>query len=182
MIEERASVVAVEDGIAEVATLQRSACGSCNAKAGCGTSILAAWFPQRKLTFRLPNTVSARAGDTVVVGLDEASLQRASAMLYGLPLLGLLAGAMLGEAAVGHFLASPMVGHEPGSELGAVSGGLLGLTAALKFVRRYSTANLRRRGKGVQLLRVVEHSRVIAPGTLAGVSVVNQTESIRKVE
>lgn len=174
MIEEQASVVAVADGMAEVATLRRSACGSCNAKSGCGTSILAAWFPQRQLTFRLPNQVGARPGDTVVVGLDEARLQRASVLLYGLPLLGLLAGAVIGEAIVGHLAAS--------AELGAVSGGLFGLTAALVFVRNHSVANLRRRGNGVQLLRVVGHSLDFSPRTLGGVSVVNQTEGFRKVE
>lgn len=173
MIEEQARVIAVTDGIAEVATLRRSACGSCNAKAGCGTSILASWFPQRQLSFQLVNQIGARPGDTVIVGLDEGTLQRASGLLYGLPLIGLLGGAVLGEFFAEQFAVS--------LELGAVVGGLFGLLAALKLVRTWAGLGIRRGDNGVQLLRVIGRPLEFSPGTLGSVAV-NQTDRIRKVE
>jgi sigma-E factor negative regulatory protein RseC len=174
MIEEQARVVAVADGIADVSTIRRSACGSCDAKGGCGTSILAAWFPQRQLRFRLPNHLDARPGDTVVVGLDEGSLQRASLVLYGLPLAGLVGGAVLGEVAARQFAVS--------LELGAVGGGLFGLLAALRLVRNLTAAGAQRGDNGVQLLRVVGRSLDFSLETRDGVSAANPTEGIRKVQ
>ncbi|MDJ0739006.1 MAG: SoxR reducing system RseC family protein [Gammaproteobacteria bacterium] len=146
MIEARARVVAVDSDLAEVTTLRQSACGSCDARNGCGTSLIAAWFPQRQLRFRLRNTIGAQPGDTVIVGLNEAMLQRTSLLLYGAPLLGLLAGALLGERIAGAMTVA--------SELGGVGGGLLGLTAGLAWVRAASRRHVRRRDVDtVRLLR-----------------------------
>ena len=149
MIEEQATVIAVSDELAEVATTRHSACGSCAASSGCGTS-----FPQRRLTFRLHNRIDARVGDTVIVGLNEGALQRSSLLLYGLPLVGLLAGAIAGEQ-VAAALAGP-------SELGGVLGGLSGLIAALWGVRRESERRVRSGKQSVKLLRVVTNAVSVA--------------------
>lgn len=170
MIEEQATVLSVGDGFAEVATLRRNACNSCDVKAGCGTSLIAAWFPQRRMTFQLRNEIGARPGDTVVVGLDEARLQRASMLLYGLPLAGLLLGAILGER-----IGTSLFGS---AELGGVAGGLFGLTAALVSVRRLSGRRTRRSERDVRLLRVVGQPVTFPSGLAPAV----QPEGIRKGE
>lgn len=173
MIEEQARVVAVAGDMAEVATLRHSACGHCAAKNGCGTSLLAAWFPQRELTFRLRNPVDARVGDTVVIGLNEDALQRSSLLLYGLPLIGLLGGAIVGERSFAA-LAWP-------AELGAVTGSLLGLAAALWIVRKRSERRVRYGENVVRLLRIGRHAiGVTLPNESA--SMADLTNSFRKGE
>ena len=158
MIEQQARVVQVSDGIAEIVTRRQTACGACDARSGCGTSLIAAWFPERHLTLHLRNSVNARAGDEVIVGLDEAMLQRGSLLLYALPLAGLLLGAVVGERLFGALGLS--------AELGAVASGLMGLIAALAYVR-VSTSGPRGRGdSGVRLLRVVHRKPSIAVGDL----------------
>ena len=118
VIEEQGSVISGDGDFVVVSVERQSACGSCSAKAGCGTSLLADWFPRRRLTLRLPNTVGAKPGEAVVLGLDEARFQTASLLLYALPLAGLLLGAIAGESLVG------VVGGPP--ELGGVGGGNAG--------------------------------------------------------
>ena len=165
MIEEQARVVRLDGDLAEILIQRQSACGSCNVKSGCGTSLLANWFPQRRLTLRLNNHIHAQAGDMVVLGLDEATLQRSSLLLYALPLAGLLLAAIAGEQVFG-FLGLP-------KELGAVLSGLLGLIAALLYVRGRSREMVRRGDGGVRLLR-----RARTAASLAATSIGNsQTDS-----
>lgn len=165
MIEEQARVVRLDGDLAEILIQKQSACGSCTAKSGCGTSLLANWFPQRRLTLRLNNHINAQAGDMVVLGLDEATLQRSSLMLYALPLAGLLLAAIAGEWAFG-FLGLP-------KELGAVLSGLLGLIAALLYVRGKSRAIIRRGDGGVRLLRLASTAASFAAASIGN----NQTDS-----
>jgi sigma-E factor negative regulatory protein RseC len=163
VIQEQARVVAVDGGIVEVVVGRQSACGSCAAKGGCGTSLLAAWFPRRELRFALPNAVGALPGDTVVLGLDERQLQRGSLLLYALPLGGLLLGAIGGE---GLFAANAWPG-----ELGGIAGGLLGLIAALWWVRMRSLQANSGRDPGVRLLRVAHRSTGLASAGIIDPSV-----------
>ena len=158
MIEEQAKVVALDGGFAEIVAERHSACGSCNAKSGCGTSLLANWLPSRRLLFYLPNDVDAKVGDTVIIGLEEGRLQKGSLLLYALPLSGLLLGAIFGERI---FLALTW-----SSELGSVLFGLLGLTAALVAVRRISAVANRRGDAGVKLLRIAHRTMTISPAEL----------------
>lgn len=155
MIEEQARVVEVVDRVAKIVTERRSACGSCAAKQGCGTSLLAAWMPQRQLTFHIANDIDARVGDLVVVGLDERLLQRGSLLLYAVPLAGLLTGAIAGERLLAQFGWS--------SELGAVLLGLLGLTVSLGLVRRFAAGCVIAGQGGIRLLRVAGQPLSLKP-------------------
>ena len=166
MIEEQARVVRLDGDLAGILIKKQSACSACNAKSGCGTSLLANWFPQRRLTLRLNNHIHAQAGDMVVLGLDEATLQRSSLLLYALPLAGLLLAAIAGERVFG-FLGLP-------KELGAVLSGLLGLIAALLYVRGKSRAIIRRGDGGVRLLRLARTAASFAPASIGN----SQTDSI----
>jgi sigma-E factor negative regulatory protein RseC len=162
MIEAEAEVVAVRAGQAEVRTLRQSSCGSCAAKSGCGTSLIAAWFPQRELRFLLANDIGASPGDRVVVGLEEGRLQRGSLLLYAVPLAGLLGGALAGDGLLQRLRAE--------TELGAILGGLLGLFGALWFVRRQARAAAPAGQDDVRLLRVVPNQpglRVQVPAALS---------------
>ena len=169
MIEEQARVVRVDGALAEILIQKQSACGACAAKSGCGTSLLGNWFPQRRLTLRLMNRINAREGDLVILGLDEATLQRSSLMLYALPLAGLLLAAIAGEHGF-EFLGL----HK---ELGAVLSGLLGLIAALLYVRVKSRAIIRRGDGGVRMLRLAHPSGSFSPVRIDTAGD-NQTDSL----
>ena len=147
MIEERARVVDADVDFADVVAMRHSACGGCQAKSGCGTSVLADWLPKRELRFRLPNTIDVVRGDVVIVGLDENELQRASLLMYALPLAGLLLGAICGDQLASRLGLS--------MELGAILCGLLGLGGSLYLVRHIASTRGRDGRNGVALLRKI---------------------------
>ncbi|HIE56005.1 MAG TPA: Fis family transcriptional regulator [Chromatiaceae bacterium] len=130
MIEEEGVVVSVQGEFAKVRIQQqRSACGSCSARQGCGTSLLARLFPERERALLARNPAAARKGDHVVIGLREADLQLASVVLYLLPVLGLISGALLG-----HWLAG-LLNSADGELLSILLGsGMLALV--LLWIRR----------------------------------------------
>lgn len=135
MIEQEARVRAVDGDIAEVVVMRQSTCGGCQAKSGCGTALVGDLFPNREMALRLDNSQHARAGDLVMIGLPEASLQIAALLLYGLPLLTLIAGAMAGQ-----WLAQSIgTALEPTAILAGLLGLIAGLTAARALGRRNDT-------------------------------------------
>ena len=99
MIEEPAVVVEAGDGYAWVETQRRSACGACSASDGCGTAALAKAWGERRARVRAISALPLQPGDAVIVGLAEGALLRGSLLVYLLPLVLLLAGALLGQAA-----------------------------------------------------------------------------------
>lgn len=98
MIEETVQVRAIEGDRLLLEARPRSACGGCAARGGCGTSMLASVLGRRPIRFSLPNTVDAREGDWLLVGLPENALLGGSLLVYLLPLLGLIAGGLLADA------------------------------------------------------------------------------------
>ncbi|GAB6041649.1 SoxR reducing system RseC family protein [Endothiovibrio diazotrophicus] len=130
MIEENARVVAVEGEVAWVEAERKSACGSCEAKGGCGTGSLSQVFGTRSNRMRVLNTVGAAPGDTVVIGIEESALVRGSVAVYLVPLLALLAGGVFGEHMAGQLSIAVQVG--------GVVGGLGGLGVGLLWLRGYT--------------------------------------------
>lgn len=158
MIEQEARVVGNDGASVEIEVQRQSACGSCNASKGCGTSLLADWFPKRHLVLRLPNRIGAQIGDRVVIGLDEGALQRATYTLYGLPLLALLGGAVLGDRFAG------LIGLP--QELAAVAIGLLGMIVVLLLLRVRATSAGHGVEQEIRLLRVAGTTQAITPHSL----------------
>ena len=129
MIEEPAVVVEAGAGYAWVETRRRSACGACSASEGCGTAALARAWGERRARVRAISTLPLRPGDAVIVGLAEGALLRGSLLVYLLPMVLLLAGALLGQTAFAG------AGEEPVILSGAVGLGL-GFLAARVASRR----------------------------------------------
>ncbi len=129
MIEEAAVVVEAGVGYAWVETRRRSACGACSASDGCGTAMLAQVWGDRRVRVRALSTLPLQPGDAVIVGLAEGALLRGSLLVYLLPLVLLVAGALLGQAAFAG------AGEEPVILSGAVGLGL-GFLAARVVSRR----------------------------------------------
>lgn len=127
MITETGKVVAVEGDKAWVQTIRASACQSCSARAGCGQRALASVSGGRANQVLVINSASARVGDEVVLGIDEQSLLRASLMVYGVPLLLMLAFCIAGFQWLG------------GSDLSAIVGALSGMGVGFLLVRRWQS-------------------------------------------
>ncbi len=155
MIEETARVVAVEEGAAWVETQRQGSCGHCAARGACGTSVLAQVVGRRTARIRALNPVGARPGEQVLIGIREGALLRGSFMLYGLPLLGLIGGGVLGDW-VGRHLA--LGDSELLSLVLAAAGFGVGMALVRRFGRRirsdarYQPVILKRIGTGSALI------------------------------
>ncbi len=127
MIEERGQVVALEGEYAWIEVLQSSSCGQCSAKKGCGTAALSGIFNRGAVRIRVLNKIHSRAGEQVVVGVQENTLLRGAFAAYFVPILSMLmAGGLV------QWLWQPV------SELTEISAGLIGLATGLLWLRRFS--------------------------------------------
>jgi len=97
MIEETGQIVSRDGDYAWIETERKSACSSCSANKGCGTGVLSKVYANRFSRVKALNQINAAPGEMVVLGLKEDALVRGSLAVYGLPLLGLILVAMLGD-------------------------------------------------------------------------------------
>lgn len=132
MIEERGRVVAIgRDGI-WVETVQRSGCHGCAAKSGCGTGLLGDFWASASRVFvpvDLSRGVNIALHDTVRIGIAEHTLASSALLVYLLPLVTLLAGALTGNVLA--------------AEAGAILGAAAGLIVGGLLVRLFSYHNRR---------------------------------------
>ncbi len=100
MIEEVAVVSAVGPEGVRVAAARTSACAQCASKSNCSQGVLSQWGQGKtvEIDVQNPDSLSVQPGQQVVIGLEEGSLVRASLLLYLLPLVMLIIGALLGSA------------------------------------------------------------------------------------
>ncbi len=123
LLEQTAVVLKTGEGKAWVEARESGACGSCGT-GGCSTRRLADLFGRRDRAFPVANSLDARPGDRVVIGIPAGALLRSALGLYGLPLLLVVVGAVWGQYSGGDGL--------------AVIGGAVGLAlaAAVRFFWR----------------------------------------------
>lgn len=124
MITERGRVIAVTGDQAWVQTLRLSACQSCSARAACGQRALASVSGGRANQVRVANTLGASVGDEVSLAIAESALLRASLLVYALPLLLMVVGAIGGHQ------------WAPGSDAYAMAGAAAGLALGFWLARR----------------------------------------------
>jgi len=131
MIEETGQIISCDGDYAWVETERKSACSSCSANKGCGTGALSKVYANRFSRVKALNQINAAPGETVVLGLEEDALVRGSLAVYGLPLLGLVLAAMLGDA-----LANEMAVEQADGMIAIF--GIVGLFAGFYLVRLFS--------------------------------------------
>ncbi len=120
MIETRVRVVSAADGMAWVAASERSGCAACQSQDRCGLAGLGHYLTRRRALLPLAQA-DARAGDELLVCVDESELLRAGAFAYLLPALLAVIGAVLADVGGAGDLAAA---------LAALLGFSLGLAAA----------------------------------------------------
>ena len=95
MLTETALVKSRDGKRVELELLRSGACDQCELNKGCGTGALSRLIGRRPRPLVIDSEQDCEPGDQVVLELPESALVRASLLLYGLPLLGLLLGGLL---------------------------------------------------------------------------------------
>lgn len=104
MIEEPGTVVGLDEQFIWIETVRLSSCSACSAQSGCGQAVLGKLIDQQKQgqknLVRLPRTenTSIEIGQSVILGIPEDALIRASFLAYGVPVSALLVGAGVAQA------------------------------------------------------------------------------------
>jgi sigma-E factor negative regulatory protein RseC len=96
MLETRAIVMQIDGQHALVQADQGNGCEQCNGK-GCGTGKLSRLFCSKPRQFQVNNPINADVDDEVIISVAEGAILHGVGMVYLLPLLLLVAGAMLGN-------------------------------------------------------------------------------------
>jgi sigma-E factor negative regulatory protein RseC len=99
MIEQQGRVVSVRGDFVDVRLGGSSGCAACDAGKGCGAGVFGLLLRRRPMVVPLENTVGARPGQPVMVGMPETLFLRLVSRLYLLPLLAGAAGAIAGNYA-----------------------------------------------------------------------------------
>jgi sigma-E factor negative regulatory protein RseC len=133
MLETRAIIVQVKGQYALVQANQANGCEQCNGK-GCGTGKLSQLFCSKPRQFQVDNPINARVGDEVVISVAEGAVLRGIGLVYMLPLLLLVMGAMIGGVGV----------EQPQQRDGyAATGALLGLVVGFVIAKWISLRQAR---------------------------------------
>lgn len=94
---EEGVVIRTDSRNAWIKTVKTGACASCSARGACQTM-----GGGKEMEVEAINTAGARIGDRVVIGFETAPLLKVSFLLYIFPILALILGAAVGQAAAPH--------------------------------------------------------------------------------
>lgn len=153
MIEEQAQVVEVRGGQLVLQAQTQSACGSCSASKGCGTSVLSKVIGRKFTRFHAENNIDAEVGDTVVVGISEDALLKGSLVMYVIPVLGMLVFALAAEYSL-----AALVDHR---DLVIAGSGIMGLVFGSLMSKRYfQSQESAQRFTPVVLRKIIGHGKL----------------------
>jgi sigma-E factor negative regulatory protein RseC len=122
MIEELATVIAINGQVITVESQIKSSCSSCKQVSNCGNGQVAQAIPQRKLTMELHSSQPFKIGEHLVLGIPEKNLLTTAWQVYFWPIFGLIISSAIGE----WLLQQGIFNHEFLSILLGLSGGYLG--------------------------------------------------------
>jgi sigma-E factor negative regulatory protein RseC len=105
MIEEQATVIAINKKQLLLQTQVKSACGSCQVSGACGTSVLTKVLGRKLPRFTTENTVDAKVGDHLIIGIEEKALLKASIFMYLVPIVMMIFFALLANFLISNDLA-----------------------------------------------------------------------------
>ncbi|MEH0834378.1 SoxR-reducing system protein RseC [Pectobacterium cacticida] len=125
MIKEWATVVSWQDGVAELRCEPSAGCGTCKSRSSCGTGLLSQLGLSAENTLYVSYDRPLDAGQKVELGISEGRLLFSAVLVYIVPLIGMLLGAVMCQM----FFAT---------DLAAVVGALLGGGAAFIGVQRWA--------------------------------------------
>ncbi|QLI80216.1 SoxR reducing system RseC family protein [Chitinibacter fontanus] len=130
MIETQAQVVRTEGNYAWVKIRPHTPCGHCDPEKGCKSVAITRMFGNAQESYRVHNPLAAKPNELVTIAVQEGALLSSALWAYGLPMLLLLLGAV-----IGHFIAS-------NSELATLVGAAFGFILGFFVLRLLPKTNL----------------------------------------
>lgn len=97
MIEQQGRVVGVHGDRADITIGATTGCTACASGQGCGAGIFGKLWRRKPVLLTIENSISARPGQSVIVGIPEQMFLLLVARLYFLPLLAALVGGLAGQ-------------------------------------------------------------------------------------
>jgi sigma-E factor negative regulatory protein RseC len=153
MIEEQAQVVEIRGAQLVLQAQTQSACGSCAASKGCGTSVLSKVVGRKFTRFQAQNSIDAEVGDTVVVGISEDALLKGSVVMYIIPILGMLVFALAAD----YFLAALVEYRDLAIAVSGIMGLVFGSLLSKWYFQRQAS---RQRFTPVVLRKIIGHGKL----------------------
>lgn len=134
----------------QISCEQQTSCSHCASQKNCGTGILSKAVGNKSHQWALKTDKDVKTGQIVEVGLPEKSLIQFASVVYILPLMMLIAGAIIGQ-----WLIAPSFGHGEGVTI-LVS---VGFMACGLWLSRFFAKILQSKSEqSVKLLRVIGES------------------------
>lgn len=129
-VTQEAEVIAEQNqGQVQVKACASKGCGSCSLAGGCGQGVLSRWLMRRSPSLTLHTETPLQVGDRILLGINANKLNRAAVLQFLLPLITLLAAALLAE----------FIGITSGLLLFLIA--LIGLASGLLLARKLALAN-----------------------------------------
>lgn len=96
MIEVNGKVMKVEAGFAWIRREEGQMCSQCDLMTGCKSMAITQLFCNKEATFRVRDPLGVAIGEKVRVAIAEKALLAGAVAGYGIPVLSLIIGALLG--------------------------------------------------------------------------------------
>lgn len=81
----------------ELSCDQRTSCNSCSSQKSCGTGLLSKAVGKKALHWRLKTEHRVKVGQVVEIGFPEKSLLQSALIVYLVPLIAMMAGALFAQ-------------------------------------------------------------------------------------
>ncbi|MCW8333677.1 SoxR reducing system RseC family protein [Vibrio sp. SCSIO 43135] len=81
----------------ELSCEQQTSCSSCSSQKSCGTGIVSKAVGNKALSWQLTTQKGVSKGEVVEIGFPEKSLIQSAAVVYIVPLLMMMFGALIGQ-------------------------------------------------------------------------------------
>ncbi len=146
-----ASVSSTSDGYnVELNCERQSSCSHCASSSSCATGSVSKALGNKVLRWTLHTTQVVKEGQMVEIGFPEKSLLQSAALVYLLPLVMLMIGAVCGQSLSQHYFS--------GNELIVIVSAVLFAWFGIAFAKRFSKTLEKRTGTEVILVRVLGES------------------------
>ncbi|MDC0610645.1 SoxR reducing system RseC family protein [Vibrio sp.] len=131
----------------ELSCEQQSSCSHCSSSKSCGTGVVSKAIGNKVLKWTLQTTQIVKEGQMVEIGFPEKSLLQSAALVYLMPLIMLIIGAICGQSLAEHYFNN--------NELVVIAVSCLFAWSGIEVAKRLSKKLEKRSGEEVVLVRIL---------------------------
>ncbi|HAS6241943.1 TPA: transcriptional regulator [Vibrio vulnificus] len=125
---------------------QQTSCSSCSSQKSCGTGVVSKAFGNKSLLWHLETQRRLHVGQVVEIGIPEQSLLQSAMLVYLLPIVAMLLGALFG-----HLVLSPWLEMGEGT---VVLTSMLFAFIGILFAKKLAQPLEQKSAAQVELMRV----------------------------